>query len=101
MFSPAHLLKGAALTLILLGGTMTVWGLDKWVRYPDVRASQFGFEAPLWPAFVGCALLGTAVGVFVLWTAARRVEAGEDLFSKRHRRRRSDVEKRPDSNFPR
>lgn len=94
--SYARLLKGAALTFVLLGGTMALWGLDKWIRYPDAQASQFGFEAPLWPAFVGFTLLGTAVAVTLLWTTARRVEAGEDLFRKRPRRG-SDVENAPDA----
>jgi hypothetical protein len=64
---------------------MAAWGLDKWIRYPGARASQFGFEAPLWPAFVGFALFATVVMVALFWTAAGRVEAGEDLFAKRHR----------------
>jgi hypothetical protein len=63
---------------------MAAWGLDKWIRYPEARASQFGFDAPLWPGFVGFALLGTIVMVALFWTAARRVEAGEDLFAQRH-----------------
>lgn len=96
-FSPARFLKGAALTFVLLGGGMAAWGLDKWIRYPEARASQFGFQAPLWPAFVGFTILGTAVAVGLLWTTARRVEAGEDLFAQRHRRR-SDSEKQSDSN---
>lgn len=85
--SPARLLKGAALTLILLGGSMVFWGIDKWIRYPETRASQFGFEAPLWPAFIGFTVLGTAVAGTLLWITARRVEAGEDLFSKERGRR--------------
>ena len=28
----AQLLKGAALTFVLIGGGMAAWGLDKWVR---------------------------------------------------------------------
>lgn len=86
---PARLLKGAALVFAALGGTMTAWGLDKWVRRPDIQASQFGFEAPLWPAFTLFVLVATVVGVGLLWTTAGRVEAGEDLFGQRHRRRRS------------
>jgi len=84
--TPARLLKTAAAIVALLGGGMAAWGLDKWIRYPGARASQFGFEAPLWPAFVGFALLATVVMVALFWRAASRVEAGEDLFAKRHRK---------------
>jgi hypothetical protein len=87
--TPAHLLKAAAAVVALLGGGMAAWGLDKWIRYPEARASQFGFEAPLWPAFVGFAVLATVVMVWLFWTAARRVENGENLFAQRHRERRS------------
>lgn len=83
--SNARLLKGAAVVFLLLGGTMVTWGLDKWIRYPETRASQFGFEAPLWPAFVGFTIFGTAIAVGVFWSTARRIEAGEDLFKQRHR----------------
>jgi len=83
---PARLLKGAALVVAVLGGGMAAWGLDKWIRYPEARASQFGFEAPLWPGFVGFAVLGTGVMIALFWTVARRIEAGNDLFAKRHRK---------------
>lgn len=66
---------------------MAAWGLDKWIRYPEARASQFGFEAPLWPAFTLFVLLATAVVVGLFWTASGRVADGEDLFAQRHRRR--------------
>lgn len=86
----ARLLRGAALTFVVLGGGIAGWGIDKWIRYPEARASQFGLEAPLWPAFVGFVLLATCVGVILLWTAARRIESGEDLFEKRDQRRPTD-----------
>ena len=85
-----RLLKGAASVFAVLGAGMAAWGLDKWIRYPEARASQFGFEAPLWPAFTLFVVLATAVGVRLLWIAAGRVEDGEDLFAQRHRRRPSD-----------
>lgn len=90
--SPVQLLKGGAFAFVLLGGGMIVWGIDKWIRYPEARASQFGFEAPLWPAFLGVTLLGTTVAVALLWTTARRVEDGEELFVERPRRH-PEVEK--------
>lgn len=90
---PARLLKGGAVVFAAIGGSMAAWGLDKWITHPEARASQFGFEAPLWPAFTLFVLFATAVGVMLLWTAAGRVEDGEDLFAQRHRRRRSDPPK--------
>lgn len=87
--APARLLKAAAVLVAVLGGGMAAWGLDKWIRYPEARASQFGFEAPLWPAFVGFALLATVVMVALFWTAAGRVESGENLFAQRHRESRA------------
>ncbi|WP_233994004.1 ABC transporter permease [Salinibacter altiplanensis] len=85
-----RLLKGAALVFATLGAGMAAWGLDKWIRYPEARASQFGVEAPLWPAFTLFIVLAATVGVRLLWIAAGRAEDGEDLFARRHRRRRSD-----------
>ena len=85
-----RLLKGAALVFAVLGGGMAAWGLDKWLRYPEARASQFGFEAPLWPAFTVFVAVATTVGVLLLWTAAGRVDEGENLFRQRHRRHPSD-----------
>jgi hypothetical protein len=87
--TPARLLKAAAAIVAVLGGGMAAWGLDKWFRYPEARASQFGFEAPLWPAFVGFVVLATVVMGALFWRAARRVESGENLFAQRHRDRRS------------
>lgn len=89
----ANLLKGAALGFGLLGGGFFVWVIDKWFTYPDMRASQFGFEAPLWPALATFVLLATVAVSALFWQAARRVERGENLFAQRHRRRKSD---RPD-----
>lgn len=88
--SPARLLKGAAGLFAVLGLAFLVWVTDKWIKYPEMRASQFGFEAPLWPALGTFVLLAiSAVGI-LFWRAAQRVESGEDLFAQRHRRRRKN-----------
>jgi len=86
----ARLLKGAAVLFAGMGAGFLVWLGRQWSRYPEMRASQFGFEAPLWPALGGFVLLGVVAVVGLFWRAARRVEAGEDLFAQRHRRRSAD-----------
>jgi len=86
----AQLLKGAALLFLVLGTGFLVWLGRQWARHPEMRASQFGFEAPLWPALGAFVLLAVVAVGGLFWRAARRVEAGEDLFAQRHRRRRPD-----------
>lgn len=88
--SAAQLLKSAAILFFALGAAFMVWLGARWQEYPELRASQFGFEAPLWPALGGFVLVGMVAVVSLFWTAARRVEAGEDLFSHRHRRQSSE-----------
>lgn len=85
--TPARLLKGAAGVFAVLGIGFLLWVIDKWIKHPDVRATQFGFEAPLWPALGGFVLLAIGAVVSLFWKAAGRVERGEDLFAQRHRRR--------------
>jgi hypothetical protein len=84
--SAVRLLKIAALVFAGIGGSVSAWGVDKWINQPQARASQFGFEAPLWPAFTLFVLVATIVIVGLFWTAAERVADGEDLFAQRHRR---------------
>ena len=88
-----RLLKGAAVLFGGLGAAFLAWLGRQWARYPGMRASQFGFEAPLWPALGAFVLLGMIAVVTLFWTAARRVERGEDLFAQRHRRRASEWER--------
>lgn len=83
---PAFLLKGAAAIIGLVGLSIAVWLGDKAMHYPEIQASQLGHVAPLWIPMlvfvVGC----TSVIVLLFLRAARRVEAGHDLFALRHRR---------------
>lgn len=95
-----RLLKAAALVFAIIGGSMAAWGVDKWIHQPQMRASQFGFEAPLWPAFTLFVLLATVVIVGLFWTAARRVADGENLFAQRHRRRPTSPEDPPTNHNP-
>jgi len=88
--SAVHLLKSAAILFSVLGAAFLVWLSAQWQKYPEMRASQFGFEAPLWPALGAFILFGVVAVVSLFWTAARRVEAGEDLFVRRHRRQASE-----------
>ncbi|HET6566919.1 MAG TPA: ABC transporter permease [Rhodothermales bacterium] len=87
---PAFLLKGAAAVIGLVGLSIAVWLADKAIHHPEIHASQLGHMAPLWiPMMVfvaGC----TGVIVLLFLRTARRVEAGDDLFARRHRRRVQD-----------
>jgi hypothetical protein len=92
-----RLLRGAALLFAVLGGAFLVWVGNQWIEYPEMRASQFGFQAPLWPALGAFVLVAVGAVVALFWTAADRVETGEDLFAQRHRRRASDSSNRNES----
>jgi type VI protein secretion system component VasK len=96
----ARLLKGAAVLAAVLGLFIVVWLVDKAVRYPEVRASQLGSVAPLWVPFAVFVALCVTLIVGLFWRAARRVEAGEDLFSQRHRRRSDEEDDRSRSEEP-
>ena len=89
---PARLLKGGAGLSLLIGLTVAAWLVDKAIRYPAVQASQFGYSAPLWIPTRLFVLLCTGASTYVFWRAARRAEAGEDLFAQRHRRRPGEKE---------
>lgn len=84
---PAALLRGGAAAFALLGAAIIVWLLDKALRYPEMQASQFGYSAPLWIPAILFIAGGTAAGALLFLRAARRVDRGNDLFAKRHRRR--------------
>lgn len=83
----SYLLYGASVTTVFAALIFLGWMINRARTYPGIQASQFGFEAPLWIPFGifigGCA----AVMAYLFVRAARRVEAGEDLFEKRHRKR--------------
>jgi hypothetical protein len=80
-------LKAGAVSFGVIGAVITGWLVVQWIQHPEARATQFDASAPLWPSAAVFVVLATAAGVALLWTAARRVEAGEDLFAQRHRRR--------------
>ena len=90
----ARILKAGAIVFAVLGTAMAGWMADKWIRYPQMQASQFDFSAPLWPAATLFVLIATGAGVALLWKAARRSEAGEDLFAQRHRHSLKEVRRR-------
>ena len=88
--TPVLLLKSAAGLTVAAGLALVAWLVDKALRYPDVRARQFGRfgpEAPLWSPLILFVGVFLAAAAYVFWRAARRLEAGEDLFAQRHRRR--------------
>lgn len=83
----ATLLKIGAVLFALVGGGIAAWTTRQWIVHPDIRATQFDFSAPLWPAVTLFVVGATVAGVALLWRARKRVDAGEDLFANRHRRR--------------
>lgn len=80
------LLKGGALLFCLIGFGIIAWCVKQWVEHPEMQASQLGNTAPYWPALIVFVLVSVAAGVGLLWRAAQRLEAGEDLFAQRHRK---------------
>lgn len=88
--TPIAILKAAAGFTVVSGLALVAWLIDKAIRYPDVRARQFGRfgpEAPLWLPLILFVVVSLGTIAYVFWRAARRLEAGEDLFAQRHRRR--------------
>lgn len=77
----------------LLGSGIALWITNQWIEHPEIRATQFGFEAPLWPAALVFVVAATIAGIGLLHTAAQRVRSGENLFDQRHRRHPTDAER--------
>ncbi|ARA92529.1 hypothetical protein AWN76_004650 [Rhodothermaceae bacterium RA] len=78
------MLKGAAGLLVLTGLGLLAWLLDKTLLHPWERVAD---DLVFWVPFVATILIGVAALAYLFTRAARRVEAGEDLFAHRHRRR--------------
>lgn len=81
-----YLLRGGAAVFGLIGLSISIWLIDKAIEHPEIQASQFDFEAPLWIPAIIFVVVATTAGIAVLLKAARRVESGEDLFAQRHRK---------------
>ncbi len=90
-----YLLRGGAAVFAVIGISLSIWLADKALRHPEIQATQFDFEAPLWIPALVFVLVAMASGIFVLLRAARRVESGENLFAQRHRRHPSYDEDDP------
>ncbi len=88
--TPAFLLRAAALLLGLAGGGFMIWLIDKALRHPAVQAAQGSAAAPWWAPFTLFTAAAVGLMIYLFLRAARRVEAGEDLFARRHRRRPAD-----------
>ena len=86
---PSTLLRTGAAAFVLIGSAITVWLVDKALRYPEIQARQFDNTAPLWTPTILFVVACTTAGAYVLVRAAWRVDKGDDLFDQRHRRRPS------------
>ena len=81
-----YLLYTAAATTVGAALFFLGWMINRALTYPGIQASQFGYEAPLWIPF-GLFVTGCAIFMAYLFVrAGKRVEQGEDLFAKRHRK---------------
>ena len=76
----SFLLKGAAALFAAVGSFIAYWLVDKAIRYPTIRASQFGSDAPLWIPFALFVVVCTASACYLYIRAARRIDAGDYLF---------------------
>lgn len=73
--------------LLVTGLGLLAWLIDKALIHPWDRISG---ALPFWIPFVVTVLVGIAGLTYLFLRAARRVQAGEDLFAQRHRRRPDD-----------
>ena len=77
----------------VVGVTLSVWLLDKAIRFPEIQARQFGRfgdHVPLWIPFLLFVMVSFAGICYVIWRAKQRVDGGEDLYEQRHRKRPGD-----------
>ncbi|MEM1125322.1 MAG: hypothetical protein AAGI71_01630 [Bacteroidota bacterium] len=80
----ALLLRSASALMGVVSLGLVTWVIDKAYLRPWERvANDLGF----WIPFTVTVVVGGAGLIVVFLRAARRVQAGEDLFARRHRRR--------------
>lgn len=84
---PATLLRTGAGVIGALGLTIMIWLADKAIRFPGIRAAQFENDAPLWLPMIAFVALCTAGMCYVFIRAARRMDAGEEVYENRYHRR--------------
>lgn len=86
----SRLLKAGLTFAALVGGVLVVWLLDKAIRFPEIQARQFGRfgdQVPLWIPFLLFVVASFAGICYIIWRAKQRVDDGEDLYARRHRKR--------------
>jgi hypothetical protein len=86
----SRLLKAGLTFAALVGAVLSVWLLDKAIRFPEIQARQFGRfgdRVPLWIPFLLFVVASFAGICYVIWRAKQRVDSGEDLYAQRHRKR--------------
>ena len=96
--TPRRVLIGGMAFTGVVGIILITWLIDKAIHFPEIQARQFrrfGEQAPLWIPLIIFVLLSFAGIFFLLWRAKQRLDAGEDLFAQRHRRRPSDEHEEP------
>lgn len=89
----SRLLKAGLAFAALIGVVLSVWLLDKAIRFPEIQARQFGRfgdQVPLWIPFLLFVIASFAGICYVIWRAKQRVDSGEDLYQQRHRKRPGD-----------
>ncbi|MEL6443926.1 MAG: hypothetical protein AAFY55_00315 [Bacteroidota bacterium] len=86
-----RLLVGSVAMLVVIGGGMLVWVVDKAARNPDVRTERpgwldeaVGFDVSFWIPLALTIGVGGVLVFFVYATAIKRLRAGEDLYAQRH-----------------
>ncbi|MEM6782245.1 MAG: hypothetical protein AAF624_00735 [Bacteroidota bacterium] len=85
-----RLLIGSVAMLVVVGGGMLIWVVDKAARNPDVRTERpgwldetVGFDVSFWVPLALTIGVGGVLVFVVYATAIRRLRSGEDLYAQR------------------
>ncbi len=87
---PIALLRAAFVAVVGFALLTAGWLAFQAVQHPGTHARQFGKygeAVPLWLPLILFVLFGLAAVAYVFFRAARRLQAGDDLYENRVRRR--------------